>query len=84
MLTQKELRRLLHYNPATGIFTWRNYRSSVAQAGEVAGSIKPSGYVTVHINRKTFGTSGKGGRLCGELKYPQDAADQNMWGVLNL
>lgn len=51
-LTQSVLHKLLHYNPDTGIFTWKvsNGRSTV---GKVAGS-SCHGYVSIGINTKIY------------------------------
>ncbi len=46
-LSQKILREWLHYNPDTGIFTWKVKRAWNAQAGSVAGTIHQEGYVLI-------------------------------------
>ncbi len=52
-LCAKELRRLLDYNPETGIFTRLIQRSNM-KSGSVAGSVYPDGYVYIMINRERF------------------------------
>jgi hypothetical protein len=43
------LKLLLHYDPTTGVFTWRVKRKKVF-AGDVAGSIEANGYIRIGIN----------------------------------
>lgn len=52
-LCVKELRRLLNYNPETGIFTRLIQRSNM-KVGSVAGSVYPDGYTYIMINRQRF------------------------------
>ena len=54
MLTRKELKRLLHYDPETGEFTWRVNRRGTVRAGDVAGNLHPSGYIRIHINGRDY------------------------------
>lgn len=53
MLTQAELKELLHYDPETGLFTWKVKKSSV-NPGDKAGSYDLHGYLTVRINYKSY------------------------------
>jgi len=48
MLIQAELKKLLDYNPITGVFTWSTNRVCVS-VGDVAGHISKSGYSTIRI-----------------------------------
>jgi hypothetical protein len=48
LLTAEKVRELLHYDPDTGIFTWRVNRSN-AKAGAIAGSMD-NGYRLIKIN----------------------------------
>ncbi len=53
ILTQARLKELLHYNPDTGIFTWRaNYSSRTK--GEPAGNVHHKGYVRIGIDMCSY------------------------------
>lgn len=53
VITQEELKRLLDYNPNTGIFTWKN-SSRGRSKGKVAGHLAKIGYITIRINFKLY------------------------------
>lgn len=55
MLTQERLKELLHYDPATGVFTWRVAPNGRVKAGAVAGNIDPQeGYVRIGIGGRLY------------------------------
>ena len=55
MLTQKELKELLHYNPDTGVFTWRVSPSRTVKVGQVAGHTpKNTGYLQIRLSNKLY------------------------------
>jgi hypothetical protein len=49
-LTQDRLKDLLHYDPATGHFTWKVSRSGVKHCNGSAGTQNASGYVVIGID----------------------------------
>jgi hypothetical protein len=53
-LTVERLRELLHYDPETGDFTWRQDRVAGAKAGDRAGWLANSGYITLRVERKQY------------------------------
>ena len=59
-LTAEQLRTVLTYDPATGIFTWR-HRAGVPKwwntkyAGTTAGSPGGGGYIVIGLNRFIYG-----------------------------
>ena len=50
-LSQKRLRELLHYNPDTGVFTWKVHRAGNAMIGDIAGYLdEDSGYIRITLD----------------------------------
>ena len=64
----EQLRKLLHYEPDTGLFRWKVNRRGTAKVGSVAGTSNGQGYINVTINEKRF----KAHRLAWALYYNQD------------
>lgn len=52
MLTQARLKELLHYDPDTGVFTWKAASGRRALVGSVAGSVRRLGYIIIGIDGK--------------------------------
>lgn len=53
-LTQARLKELLHYDPESGIFTWKETTSKKIKAGDIAGCFKPIGHVYIGISGKNY------------------------------
>lgn len=53
-LTQEYLKSILDYNPETGGFVWKVSPAQCVKAGQVAGSIRRRGYVSIQISGKTY------------------------------
>jgi len=53
-LTPEHLKEMLHYNPETGVFTWRVSRRGTAKQGTEAGSVNGDGYRRITINGSKF------------------------------
>jgi len=54
MITQEELKEILHYDPITGIFTSLVNRGSKVHKGDTLGSLEPRGYLRIRINYKFY------------------------------
>ena len=53
-LTAEELRELLHYNPDTGIFTWKVGSANQVKAGDVAGCQNVLGYLRIQLQSRKY------------------------------
>lgn len=53
-MTQEECKRLLHYNPETGIFTRLVSNNSKVKVGDVVGFKVTDGYLRTKINNITY------------------------------
>ena len=53
-LSAKRLRKLLKYDPATGVFRWRVQRSGPTNVDAVAGGIHRTGYHQIRIDGKIY------------------------------
>lgn len=54
MLTQERLKELLHYDPDTGVFTWRKKSGSRAVVGAVAGCLGGKGYLRIKADGRQY------------------------------
>jgi len=54
MLTQSELKHLLHYNPNTGIFIWINPHCKKIKAGNIAGCVMNKGAIFITYKGKKY------------------------------
>lgn len=53
MVAQSRLKELLHYDPETGVVTWRATRGGV-RAGTVAGSTNHNGYLQIGVDGRDY------------------------------
>lgn len=88
-VSQDELKKLLHYRPDTGVFTWIKSVSKRIRVGAVAGS-NSEGWMVIVINSKRY----RANRLAwlymtGEwptrdIKYVNGRQDDLSWGNLKM
>jgi hypothetical protein len=56
IITQSELKKLLDFDPKTGIFTWKIFRGG-KKSGSIAGCKDLRGYIKIQINGKSYTAS---------------------------
>lgn len=54
MITQERLKELLHYDAASGAFTWLIRTSNRIKIGDMAGTIHPRGYRHIRLDGKDY------------------------------
>ena len=55
-LTAKQLHQILHYNPETGVFRWKQCRGG-SVVGSVAGGVNDKGYIRINIDGRSYRAS---------------------------
>jgi len=74
MLAQERLKELLHYDPDTGVFTWRVSKRGI-KAGSIAGATDKHGYSIIGADKARYKAHRLawlyvyGGFPCGEIDH---------------
>jgi len=72
-LTQRYLKKILFYDPKTGIFIWKVNRRSI-KVGDVAGFTQCNGYRRIKIDQKRYYAS-RLAYLYMEGSFPKEEMD---------
>jgi hypothetical protein len=54
VLTQQHLKKVLHYTPSSGEFTWKIKAARCIHIGSVAGALNYKGYIIISVDRKSY------------------------------
>lgn len=74
MITQEELKELLHYDSETGVFTWITSPNRRMKAGSIAGALQ-NGYVVIKVKGYTYYRAHKLAFLYMTGEFPSDQVD---------
>jgi len=53
-LTHADLKRILNYDPETGVFTWKQPSATWLKIGDVAGGVSTRGYIRIQLGGKKY------------------------------
>ena len=70
----KRIRKLLDYNPDTGVLTWKRSPNPSIKAGSVAGATHINGYVYIGVDRKSY-RAHRMAFVCMTGKWPKCQVD---------
>jgi len=88
IISQKELKRILHYCPETGVFTWIAQVGNRIKIGDAAGNLSVYGYMEIQIHNVRY-TLHRLAFLYMTGEFPElqvdhinQIRDDNRWGNL--
>lgn len=86
MLSQEELKKRLHYDPNTGIFTWK-INSGRAIRGRQAGTYGTKGYIQIRILQQNYRAHRLAflymtGKIPKEVEHLNHCVNDNRWSNL--
>lgn len=71
------LKEILEYQPDTGLFFWRVKKAKCIKPGQIAGRLRPDGYIDILINRKRYLASRLAWIYMTEVEPPNQVDHEN-------
>ena len=73
-INQEQLKELLHYDPETGVFKWKDTFGRRAKQGAIAGCLRDNGYIYIKTRQKQY-RAHRLAWLYTHGKFPEDQID---------